>query len=83
MLVVYILEIAFTDDEPDDGPQHYILVCGFHQPHLLSHLADINIIVDCIVKFESEDYSRFHPPPPDIDPAEIPGNEKDEKQLGK
>ncbi|CAB1452350.1 unnamed protein product [Pleuronectes platessa] len=26
---------TFIDDEPDDGPQHYILLLGFHQPHLI------------------------------------------------
>ena len=50
----------------------------------MSQLSDINIQVDSIIKIESEDYNRFHPPPPDIDPKDLPATEpKDEKTLGK
>ena len=39
--------------------------------------------MDSIIKIESEDYSRFHPPPPDIDPKDLPPSEiKDDKTLG-
>ena len=68
------------DDEPDDGPQHYIIITGFNHPHLFSHLADIGITVDSIIKVTSEDYSRFEVV---VDPAEESDQpEKDEKQLG-
>jgi hypothetical protein len=66
-----------VDDEPDDGPEHYVMICGFHQPHLLSHLADLNVSVDSIIRLKSEDYARFHPNPEDED-LEL---EKDEKTL--
>lgn len=77
--ICYFLAFKIADDEPDDGPQHYIMICGFHQPHLLSHLAELNICVDSIIKLSSEDYARFQPSPEDED-LDI---EKDEKQLSK
>lgn len=38
------------DDEPDDGPQHYILLLGFYQPHLLGALDSIGIQVANVIK---------------------------------
>ena len=66
------------DDEPDIGPEHYILVVGFTYPHLFSHLVDIGVNVDCILKVESEDY----PASESTMPADDDNVEKDEKQLG-
>lgn len=40
----------YIDDEPDDGPQHYILLLGFYQPHLLGALDSIGIQVANVIK---------------------------------
>ena len=67
-----------SDDEPDNGPEHYILVVGFPHPNLFSSLTNIGIDVDCILKVESEDY----PASESTMPADDDNVEKDEKQLG-
>lgn len=48
-----------ADDEPDDGPQHYILLYGFLEAPLLVLLSDLGINVNCILRLTSEDYSLF------------------------
>ena len=49
-LNIIFIPQRILDDEPDDGPQHYVFISGFHNPHLLTYLADISIFVDCIIK---------------------------------
>ena len=73
--------VIFVDDEPDDGPQHYVLVYDFNNPHLFSYLADLGIFVDSVIRVSSEDYVRFEPVPETDGLAEEPV--KDEKTLGK
>ncbi|XP_053272684.1 sperm-associated antigen 17 [Pleuronectes platessa] len=46
---------TFIDDEPDDGPQHYILLLGFHQPHLIWVLDAIGVHVANVIKVCSEE----------------------------
>ncbi|XP_042617756.1 sperm-associated antigen 17-like isoform X2 [Cyprinus carpio] len=46
--------IKYIDDEPDDGPQHYILILGFCQPHLISALDSLGIHVSNIIKLGLE-----------------------------
>lgn len=41
-------------EEPDDGPQQYVLVLGFYQPHLISALDTIGIHVANVIKLCSE-----------------------------
>lgn len=43
-----------ADDEPDDGPQHYILIMGFYQPHLISALNYLGIHVSNVIKLSLE-----------------------------
>lgn len=43
-----------TGDEPEDGPQHYILVLGFYQPHLIWELNAIGVHVANVIKLCSE-----------------------------
>ncbi|XP_058641173.1 sperm-associated antigen 17 isoform X2 [Onychostoma macrolepis] len=52
--------IKYIDDEPDDGPQHYILIVGFCQPHLIYALDSLGIHVANIIKLglEREDQSE-------------------------
>ncbi|KAM4611571.1 sperm-associated antigen 17 [Polymixia lowei] len=44
----------FIDDEPDNGPQHYILLVGFHQPQLLAALDAVGVHVANVIKLGSE-----------------------------
>ncbi|CAM4718238.1 unnamed protein product [Leuciscus chuanchicus] len=52
--------IKYIDDEPDDGPEHYILIVGFYQPHLISALDSLGIHVSNVIKLnlEREDQSE-------------------------
>ncbi|AWP00928.1 putative sperm-associated antigen 17-like, partial [Scophthalmus maximus] len=43
-----------ANDEPDDGPQHYVLVLGFYQPQLLGLLDAIGVHVANVIKLCSE-----------------------------
>ncbi|XP_071333844.1 sperm-associated antigen 17 isoform X2 [Trachinotus anak] len=45
---------TYIDDEPDDGPQHYILVLGFYQPHLIVALDAIGVHIANVIKLCSE-----------------------------
>ncbi|XP_041115927.1 sperm-associated antigen 17 [Polyodon spathula] len=47
------------DDEPDDGPHHYILVVGFHHPQLLVMLAELGVYVSNVIKITSESYESL------------------------
>ncbi|KAM7366160.1 hypothetical protein PAMP_015625 [Pampus punctatissimus] len=44
----------FIDDEPDDGPQHYILLLGFYQPRLIGALDALGVHVSNVIKLSSE-----------------------------
>uniref|UniRef100_A0A671YZ06 Sperm associated antigen 17 n=1 Tax=Sparus aurata TaxID=8175 RepID=A0A671YZ06_SPAAU len=44
----------FIDDEPEDGPQHYILLLGFHQPHLIVALDAMSVHVANVIKLSSK-----------------------------
>ncbi|XP_039520361.1 sperm-associated antigen 17 [Pimephales promelas] len=52
--------LKYIDDEPDDGPEHYILIVGFYQPHLISALDSLGIHVSNVIKLnlEREDQSE-------------------------
>ncbi|CAH1799483.1 unnamed protein product [Owenia fusiformis] len=81
------LDSRYIDDEPNDGPKHYVLIYGFNHPHLLRYLDELGVYVDCIIKVESEDYTQFEvkpEPEPTIDnQSAVPPvvQEKDEKTL--
>ncbi|KAM9425740.1 sperm-associated antigen 17 [Pholidichthys leucotaenia] len=45
---------VFKDDEPDPGPQQYILLLGFYQPHLIGLLDVIGVHVANVIKLCSE-----------------------------
>ncbi|XP_022082066.1 sperm-associated antigen 17-like isoform X2 [Acanthaster planci] len=49
----------YIDDEPDDGPEHYVVIEGFDRAPLLALLCDLGVNVDSIIKVGSEDYERF------------------------
>ncbi|XP_008296225.1 sperm-associated antigen 17 [Stegastes partitus] len=44
----------YIDDEPDHGPQHYVLLLGFYQPHLIRALDVIGVHVASVIKLCSE-----------------------------
>ncbi|XP_056319183.1 sperm-associated antigen 17 [Danio aesculapii] len=46
--------IKYIDDEPDDGPQHYILIVGFYEPLLISVLDSMGIHVSNVIKLGSQ-----------------------------
>ncbi|KAM6894209.1 sperm-associated antigen 17 [Lycodopsis pacificus] len=46
------------DDEPQDGPQHYILLLGFYQPQLIGALDAIGVHVANVIKLCSEHTSE-------------------------
>ena len=74
--------MCLSDDEPDDGTNAYVFVCGFHEPHLIGQLSEIGVDVDSIVKVTSEDYSRFETVTTAFDQLDQP-QDPDEKQIGK
>lgn len=43
-----------TGDEPDDGPQHYILMLGFNQSHLIVALDAIGVHIANVIKLNSK-----------------------------
>ena len=45
-----------SDDEPDNGPHHYILISGFRKPQLLPILDEIGIHINGVIKIQSENY---------------------------
>lgn len=67
-----------TDDEPDDGTDHYVIIYGFHYPHLFGLLAELGLTVSSILCINTQDYARFKLPESDEQPIE-----KDDKTLGK
>ncbi len=46
-------EEKHIDDEPRDGPNHYVILSGFYSPQLLENIDDFSIQVDCLMKFKS------------------------------
>ena len=69
-----------SDEEPDDGPQFYVILAGFDHPYLLSQLEEISIKVDSIIILRSEDY----PPPAEVKRSDTAAADttKDEKKIG-
>lgn len=49
-----VLCVWDLDDEPEDGPQHYILLLGFHQPHLIVALDAMSVHVANVIKLSSK-----------------------------
>lgn len=43
----------FMDDEPKDGPDHYIILSGFYSPFLFNYIDEFVLPVDCVIKFKS------------------------------
>ncbi|XP_055887729.1 sperm-associated antigen 17-like isoform X4 [Biomphalaria glabrata] len=48
-------DAKYIDDEPDDGAQQYILISGFHDPHIFKALEEIGVNVSCILRLSTQD----------------------------
>ncbi|XP_063812949.1 sperm-associated antigen 17 [Pseudophryne corroboree] len=61
---------VYIDDEPDDGPQHYIIVLGVYQPQILALLADLGVHVSSVIRVSSQNYRSLpvHQEDPDSAP---------------
>lgn len=46
-------EEKFLDDEPKDGPHHYIILSGFYSTGLFNFIDEFSIPIDCLIKFKS------------------------------
>ncbi|XP_043953530.1 sperm-associated antigen 17 isoform X2 [Gambusia affinis] len=74
---------VYIDDEPEDGPQHYILIVGFYQPNLIGVLNTIGVHVANVIKLCSK-HKEVSPEPVELNvqeeaeqsspvvPAEVP-----------
>ncbi|KAF4072737.1 hypothetical protein AMELA_G00266190 [Ameiurus melas] len=51
---------SYIDDEPDDGPEHYVLMTGFHQPSLISALDSIGVHVSNVIRLKSDRCQNLH-----------------------
>lgn len=45
-------------DQPEDGPQLYVLLFGFHQPLLVAALDAVGVHVSSVIRLCSEDPER-------------------------
>ncbi|XP_075705223.1 sperm-associated antigen 17 [Rhinoderma darwinii] len=46
----------YIDDEPDEGPHHYIIVLGVHYPQIVALLADLGVLVSSVIRISSQNY---------------------------
>ncbi|CAF0878303.1 unnamed protein product [Brachionus calyciflorus] len=46
-------EEKYLDDEPKDGPNHYIILSGFYSANIFSQMDDFLIPLDCLIKFKA------------------------------
>lgn len=56
MMAALLYGIFCTDDEPDDGAQHYFIVVGFNNPQLLAIMTELGIPISSVIKISSENY---------------------------
>ncbi|XP_064627357.1 sperm-associated antigen 17-like isoform X2 [Lineus longissimus] len=78
------LDSKYIDDEPDDGPNHYVLVHGFTEPYLITLLDELGITVEAIIKVKSQDYSQFEKPTDDQQvPPPVADEAAEEEKLQK
>lgn len=46
----------WTDDEPDDGANHYFIILDFHNPQLLLVMFQLGINISSVIRISSENY---------------------------
>ncbi|XP_054907020.1 sperm-associated antigen 17 isoform X2 [Poeciliopsis prolifica] len=59
----------YIDDEPKDGPQHYILIVGFYHPNLIALLNTIGVHVANVIKLCSK-HKELSPEPVELNDQE-------------
>lgn len=52
-IIVIITFIFYLDDEPDPGPNSYIIITGFNDTEVLSQLTQVGVAVHVLVKVTS------------------------------
>lgn len=81
-----VLVPVCADDEPKDGPQHYILLLGFYQPLLIGELDAIGVNVSSVIKLCSEQppgARQERQTPEGDEPSELSKDEDDLKWVTK
>ena len=49
-IIVIITLIFYLDDEPDPGPNSYVIITGFNDTEVLSQLTQVGVAVHVLVK---------------------------------
>ncbi|XP_029695831.1 sperm-associated antigen 17 isoform X3 [Takifugu rubripes] len=62
--------VATVMDRPEDGPQLYVLLCGFYRPLLIAALDAVGVHVSTVIRLCSEDSERQERCQGDGQPAE-------------
>lgn len=52
------LDSKYIDDEPDDGPNQYILIYGFQLPYIYQLLDEQGIPVEGMIRIRSQEYPK-------------------------
>ncbi len=47
-------EEKFIDDEPTDGPSHFIIISGIYSTAFFNHIDEFSIPIDCLIKFRTQ-----------------------------
>ncbi|XP_077445616.1 sperm-associated antigen 17 [Stigmatopora argus] len=66
----------YINDEPKDGPQHYVLILGFHKPQLVGTLDAAGVHVSNVIRLSATDTSRNHPDETEEDESSEPSAEE-------
>ncbi|TWW63233.1 Sperm-associated antigen 17 [Takifugu flavidus] len=64
------VDVATVMDRPEDGPQLYVLLCGFYRPLLIAALDAVGVHVSTVIRLCSEDPERQERCQGDGQPAE-------------
>ncbi|XP_062855512.1 sperm-associated antigen 17 isoform X2 [Trichomycterus rosablanca] len=71
---------TYVDDEPDDGPQNYVLMTGLHQPHLISALDSLGVHVSNVIRLRSEPV-RSSDPAQDVETPDTPEQQESQASV--
>ncbi|XP_077598799.1 sperm-associated antigen 17 [Stigmatopora nigra] len=61
----------YINDEPKDGPQHYVLILGFHKPQLVGTLDAAGVHVSNVIRLSAAT-QKSHDNPDETEEDEIP-----------
>ncbi|XP_075891417.1 sperm-associated antigen 17 isoform X2 [Nelusetta ayraudi] len=71
---------TFIGDEPEDGPQQYILMMGFHQPQLIRALDAIDVPVENIIMLCEDKRETLKSPVSEQNLEQEPAEEVEDKR---